>query len=129
MRLNRTSRIIKAEVGVICQSRILRQITPTEALIILDTTRKPNAIIILLFTWNYLSFILCTIYSLGLFSFILRTKTKNWLLLVLQNIICQRDVMITEYQELFVDVTSQLQIPRIICRSLTNKNEDRRHSE
>ena len=62
--------------------------------------------VILLFTWNYLSFILCTNYCLELFSFILRTKTKNWLLLVLQTIICKCDVIITEYQELFVDMTS-----------------------
>ena len=48
MRLSGISRIIEAEVGVI-----------------------------LLFTWNYLSFILCTNYSLEFFSFILCTKTKK----------------------------------------------------
>ena len=45
-----------------------------------------------------------TNYSLELFSFILCTKTKKRLLPVLQTIIC--DVIITEYQELFADVTS-----------------------
>ena len=40
-----------------------------------------------------------------------------------------RDVLIAEYQDLFVDVTSELQIPRFICRLLTNENEDRTHSE
>ena len=77
MRLSGISRIIEAEVGVIFRSRRLRQITLTEASIILDIPRKPNSIIILLFTWNYLSFILCTNYSLELFSFILCAKTKN----------------------------------------------------
>jgi hypothetical protein len=42
------SRIIKAEVCVICRSRRLRRITQTEALIILDITRKSSPIIILL---------------------------------------------------------------------------------
>ena len=97
MRLSGISRIIEAEVGVIML---------TEASIILDILRKPNSIIILLFTWNYLSFILCTNYSLELFSFILCAKTKKPDLLVLQTIIRKRDVIITEYQELFADVTS-----------------------
>ena len=66
MRLSGISRIIEAEVGVICRSRK-----------ILDILRKPNSIIILLFTWNYLSFILSTNYSLELSSFILCAKTKN----------------------------------------------------
>ena len=134
IRLSVISRTIKAEVGVICRSRII------------------------LFTWNYLSLILCTNYSLELFSFIICAKTKKRLLLVLQTIICnrgrgrsiiggpifiylcceslisfeidcftlgeheymnmgppiidlprypcKRDVIITEYQELFFDVTS-----------------------
>ena len=56
MRLRGISRIIEAEVSVICRSRRLRQITLTEASIILDIPRKPNAIIILLFTWTVLSF-------------------------------------------------------------------------
>ena len=56
MRLSGISRIIEVEVGVICRSRRLRQITLTEASIILDTPRKPNSIIILLFTWTVLSF-------------------------------------------------------------------------
>ena len=56
MRLSGISRIIEAEVGVICRSRRLRQITLTEASIILDIPRKPNSIIILLFTWTVLSF-------------------------------------------------------------------------
>ena len=56
MRLSGISRIIEAEVGVICRSRRLRQITLTEASIILDIARKPNSIIILLFTWTVLSF-------------------------------------------------------------------------
>ena len=42
------ARIIKAEVCVICRSRRLRQITQTEALIILAIMRKPNPIIVLL---------------------------------------------------------------------------------
>ena len=56
MRLSGISRIIEAQVGVICRSRRLRQITLTEASIILDIPRKPNSIIILLFTWTVLSF-------------------------------------------------------------------------
>ena len=48
MRLSVISRIIKAEVCVICRSRRLRRITQTEALIILDITRKSSPIIILL---------------------------------------------------------------------------------
>ena len=56
MRLSGISRIIEAEVGVICRSRRLRQITLTETSIILDIPRKPNSIIILLFTWTVLSF-------------------------------------------------------------------------
>ena len=54
MRLSGISRIIEAGVGVICRSRME------------------------LFTWNYLSFILCTNYSLELFSFILSAKRKTW---------------------------------------------------
>ena len=104
MRLSGMSRIIEAEVGVICRGCRLRKITLTEASIILDIPRKPNSIIILLFTWNYLSFILCTNYSLELFSFILLFFKPD--LLVLQTIIRKRDVIIAEYQELFVDVTS-----------------------
>ena len=42
------SRIIKVEVGVISQSRRLRQITLTETLIILVIT-KPNLIIVSLY--------------------------------------------------------------------------------
>ena len=79
MRLSGISRIIEAEVGVISRSCRLRQMTLTEASIILDIQRKPNSIIILLFTWNYLSFISYTNYSLELFSFILCAKTKNWI--------------------------------------------------
>ena len=56
MRLSGISRIIEAEVRVICRSRRLRQVTLTEASIILDIPRKPNSIIILLFTWTVLSF-------------------------------------------------------------------------
>ena len=52
---------------------------------------------------NYFSFILCAIYSLELFSFILCTKTKKRLLLVLKQSFASAT---TEYQELFVDVTS-----------------------
>ena len=52
MRLSGISRIIEAEVGVICRSRRLRKITLTEASVILDIPRKPNSIIILLFTWS-----------------------------------------------------------------------------
>ena len=48
MRLSMIARIIKAEVCVICQSRRLRRITQTEALIILAIMRKPNPIIVLL---------------------------------------------------------------------------------
>ena len=101
MRLSGISRIIEAEVGVICRSCRLRQITLTEASIILDIPRKPNSINILLFTWNYLSFILCTNYSLELFSFILCAKTKN--------------------RASFTNYYSQARrqncrIPRIICR-------------
>ena len=51
MRLSGISRIIEAEVGVIGW-----QITLTEASIILDIPRKPNSIIIVLFTWTVLSF-------------------------------------------------------------------------
>ena len=43
-----TARITKAEVCVISQSRRLRRITQTEALIILAIMRKPNPIIVLL---------------------------------------------------------------------------------
>ena len=50
VRLSVISRIVKAEVAVICRSHRLRQITPTEALTILDITRKRNSIIILSFT-------------------------------------------------------------------------------
>ena len=99
MRFSGISRIIEAEVGVI-------EITPTEASLILDIRRKPNSIIILLFTWNYLSFILCTNYSLELCSFILCAKTKKPDLLILQTIISKRHVKIREYQESFADVTS-----------------------
>ena len=77
-------------------SRII-EITLTEASIILDIPRKPNSIIILLFTWHCLSFILCTNYCLELFSFILCDNKKTDLL-VLQTIICKCDVIITEYQ-------------------------------
>ena len=105
MRLSGISRIIEAEVGVI-RSRRLRQITLTEASIILDIPRKPNSIIILLFTWNYLSFMLCTNYSLELFLFYSLCENKKPDLLVLQIIIRKRDVIIAEYQELFADVTS-----------------------
>ena len=52
MRLCGISRIIEAEVGVICWSRRLRQITLTEASIIFDIPRKPNSVIISLFTWT-----------------------------------------------------------------------------
>ena len=48
MRFSVILRIIKAEVCVICRNRRLKQVTPTEALIILDITRKPNSMIILL---------------------------------------------------------------------------------
>ena len=58
---------LSASVSVICLSLRLRKITPTSASIILDIPRKPNSIIILLFTCNYLSFILCTNYSLLFF--------------------------------------------------------------
>ena len=44
------SRIIKAEVCVICRSRRLRRIRLTEALIILGAKRKPNPIIVSLCT-------------------------------------------------------------------------------
>ena len=50
MRLNGISRIIEAEVGLICRSRRLRQITLNEFSIILDISRKHNSRIILLFT-------------------------------------------------------------------------------
>ena len=46
------SRIIKDEVYVTYQSRRLRWITQTEALIILDIMRKPNSIIVLLCIQN-----------------------------------------------------------------------------
>ena len=42
------SRIVKDEVCLIYQSRRLRWITQTEALILLDIMRKPNAMIVLL---------------------------------------------------------------------------------
>ena len=48
MRLGMISRIIKDEVFVIYQSRRLRWIRHTEALIIFDIMRKPNPIIVLL---------------------------------------------------------------------------------
>ena len=69
MRLSGISRIIEAEVGVICGSRRLRKITLTEASIILDIPRKPNSIIILLFTWTIIVHIVndnivCTAYFL-----------------------------------------------------------------
>ena len=41
-----------------------------------------------------------------LFIFYSLYENKKPDLLVLQTIICKRDVIITEYQELFVDVTS-----------------------
>ena len=65
----------------------------------------------------------------GIILFYCLCENKKPDLLVLQTIIRKRDVIIAEYQELFVDVTSQLQIPRIICRSLTNQNGDRTRSE
>ena len=52
MRLSMISRIIQTEVNVICRSRRLRWITLAEVWIILDIMRKPNPIIILLYTQN-----------------------------------------------------------------------------
>ena len=49
MRSSRIWGISKAEVCVICQSRRLRQIAQTEALIIPHFLREPNSIIVLLF--------------------------------------------------------------------------------
>ena len=46
------SRIIQTEINFICQSRRLRRITLTEVWIILDITRKPNPIIVLLYIQN-----------------------------------------------------------------------------
>ena len=46
------SRIIQTEVNVICRSWRLRWITLTEVWIILDFMRKPNPIIVLLYTQN-----------------------------------------------------------------------------
>ena len=65
----------------------------------------------------------------GIILFYSLCENKKPDLLVLQTIIRKRDVIISEYQELFVDVTSELQIPRIICRSLTDQKEDRTRSE
>ena len=47
------SRIIQSEVNVICRSRRLREITLTEAWIILDSIRKSNPIIVLYNTIRY----------------------------------------------------------------------------
>ena len=46
-----------------------------------------------------------------------------------QHIIRRRDIIITESQELFVDVPSKLQIRIIFCRSLANQNGDRTRNE
>ena len=48
MRFSMIVIIIKAKVWVICQSRRLRRITQTEALMIISIMRKPNPIIVLL---------------------------------------------------------------------------------
>ena len=53
MRLDMTSRIIQTEVNVICRSRGLRRITLTSVWIILETMRKPNPIIVLLFSYSF----------------------------------------------------------------------------
>ena len=50
MRLSMISKIIKAEVCVIYRRWRLTWITQTEALIILDIIRKPNSIIVLLYS-------------------------------------------------------------------------------
>ena len=53
MRLSMISTgIIQTEVNVICRSRRLRRITLTEVWIILDTMRKPNPRIVLLYIQN-----------------------------------------------------------------------------
>ena len=85
MRLSRISRIIEAEVGVICRSRRLRN-------------HLSHGIIYLLF------FVRIILWNYSLLFFVRKQKPD---LLVLQTIIiCKRDVIITEYQELFVYVTS-----------------------
>ena len=88
MRLSGISRIIEAEVGVIFRSRRLRQITLTELALEL--------------------FIFHSLYELffGIILFYSLCENKKPDLLVLQTIIRKRDVIIAEYQELFVDVTS-----------------------
>ena len=47
--------IIKAKVCVICRSRRLRWITQTEALIIITIMRKPNPILVIVFSGIFLS--------------------------------------------------------------------------
>ena len=96
MRLSGISRIIEAEVDV-----RLRRITLTDASIILDIPRKLNSIIILLFTWNYSSFILSTNYSLELFTFILCVKRKN---------------RIANFTNYYSQARPMPRMPRFICR-------------
>ena len=53
-------------------------------------------------------FIFYSLYKLffGIILFLFFVQKQKPDLLVLQTIICKHDVIITEYQELFVDVTS-----------------------
>ena len=45
-------RIMEIEEGVIHRGRRSRRVTPSEIFVILDMTRKPNLIIVLLFIQN-----------------------------------------------------------------------------